>query len=72
MAQAQRSASTSVIVDAIRASGTVSRVGLTVTTGLTGATVSTVVRRLIDDGLVVETGRAESTGGKPRVGTERV
>ncbi|ACZ20964.1 transcriptional regulator/sugar kinase [Sanguibacter keddieii DSM 10542] len=67
MAQAQRSASTSVIVDAIRASGTVSRVGLTVTTGLTGATVSTVVRRLIDDGLVVETGRAESTGGKPRV-----
>lgn len=66
-AQAQRSASTSVIVDAIRASGTVSRVGLTVTTGLTGATVSTVVRRLIDDGLVVETGRAESTGGKPRV-----
>src|SRR5690606_38028505 len=26
-----------------------------------------VVRRLIDDGLVVETGRGESTGGKPRV-----
>lgn len=66
-AQAQRSASTAVIVDAIRAAGTVSRVGLTEITGLTGATVSTVVRRLIDAGLVVETGRAESTGGKPRV-----
>jgi predicted NBD/HSP70 family sugar kinase len=29
--------------------------------------VSTAVRRLIDDGLVLEVGRAESTGGKPRV-----
>lgn len=69
MAQAQRgaTASTSVVVDAIRAAGTISRVGLTGVTGLTGATVSTVVRRLIDDGLVVEIGRAESTGGKPRV-----
>lgn len=69
MAQAQRSAtaSTAVIVDALRAAGTISRVGLTDATGLTGATVSTVVRRLIDDGLVVEVGRAESTGGKPRV-----
>lgn len=69
MAHAQRSAtaSTAVIVDALRAAGTISRVGLTDATGLTGATVSTVVRRLIDDGLVVEVGRAESTGGKPRV-----
>lgn len=69
MAQAQRgsTASTSVVVDAIRAAGTISRVGITGVTGLTGATVSTVVRRLIDDGLVVEIGRAESTGGKPRV-----
>lgn len=69
MAQAQRgaTASTSAVVDAIRAAGTISRVGLTGVTGLTGATVSTVVRRLIDDGIVVEVGRAESTGGKPRV-----
>lgn len=69
MVQAQRgaTASTSAVVDAIRAAGTISRVGLTSVTGLTGATVSTVVRRLIDDGLVVEIGRAESTGGKPRV-----
>jgi predicted NBD/HSP70 family sugar kinase len=60
-------ASTSVVLDAIRAAGTISRVGLTRVTGLTGATVSTVVRRLLDDELVVEIGRAESTGGKPRV-----
>lgn len=60
-------ASTSVVLDAIRAAGTISRVGLTRATGLTGATVSTVVRKLIADELVVEIGRAESTGGKPRV-----
>ncbi len=59
--------SRSIVLDAIRAAGTVSRVGLTQRTGLTGATISTVVRRLINDGLVLETGRAESTGGKPRV-----
>ncbi len=59
--------SRSAILDAIRAAGTVSRVELTRATGLTAATVSTVVRRLIDDGLVVEVGRAESTGGKPRM-----
>lgn len=55
------------VIDVIRAAGTISRAGLIEQTGLTGATISTAVRRLIDDGLVVETGRAESTGGKPRV-----
>lgn len=55
------------VIDVIRAAGTISRSGLIEETGLTGATISTVVRRLIDDGLVLETGRAESTGGKPRV-----
>lgn len=59
--------SASVVLDAIRDAGTISRVGLTQATGLTGATVSTVVRKLLDDGLVVEIGRAESTGGKRRV-----
>jgi predicted NBD/HSP70 family sugar kinase len=54
------------VLDVVRAVGTISRVGLIEATGFTGATISTVVRRLIDDGLVVETGRAESTGGKPR------
>ncbi|ROS23703.1 ROK family transcriptional regulator [Cellulomonas sp. PhB150] len=55
------------LLDVIRGAGQISRVELTRATGLTGATVSTVVRRLIDDGLVVESGRAESTGGKPAV-----
>jgi predicted NBD/HSP70 family sugar kinase len=59
--------SRSAILDVIRAAGTISRVELVRATGLTGATVSTVVRRLINDGLVVEVGRAESTGGKPRM-----
>lgn len=60
-------ASTSAVLDAVRSAGTISRVGLARATGLTAATVSTVVRRLLDDELVVEIGRAESTGGKPRV-----
>ena len=55
------------ILDVIRGAGQISRVELTRQTGLTGATISTVVRRLIDDGLVVEIGHAESTGGKPAV-----
>ncbi|QFZ23046.1 ROK family transcriptional regulator [Saccharothrix syringae] len=55
------------VLDVIRAAGTISRVGLINATGFTGATISTVVRKLIDEGLVVETGRAESTGGKRRV-----
>ncbi|MCR6689323.1 ROK family transcriptional regulator [Cellulomonas sp.] len=64
---AAHASSRSAILDLIRAAGTISRVELTRVSGLTGATVSTVVRRLIDDGLVVEAGRAESTGGKPRM-----
>lgn len=59
-------ASQTAILDAIRSSRTVSRVELTRATGLTPATVSIVVRRLIDSGLVVEVGRGDSTGGKPR------
>ena len=55
------------LLDVIRALAQISRVELTRETGLTGATISTVVRRLIDDGLVVEIGHAESTGGKPAV-----
>ncbi|MHA3948280.1 ROK family transcriptional regulator [Cellulomonas bogoriensis] len=58
---------TAAVLDVIRACGTTSRADLVHVTGLTGATISTAVRRLIDDGLVIETGRAESTGGKPRV-----
>ncbi|MFI2710592.1 ROK family protein [Micromonospora sp. NPDC018662] len=55
------------MVDAIRAAGTISRVGLIKATGFTAPTISTLVRKLINEGLVVETGHAKSTGGKRRV-----
>jgi predicted NBD/HSP70 family sugar kinase len=55
------------VLDLVRAAGMISRVGLVNATGLTGGTISTVVRGLIDEGLVAETGHAESTGGKRRV-----
>lgn len=55
------------ILDLIRSAGPISRVELADRTGLTQATMSNVVRLLIDEGLVVESGRGASTGGKPRV-----
>lgn len=57
----------STIIDAIRAAGVVSRTGLVAATGLTGATVSKEVRALLDEGLLVETGNAPSTGGRSQV-----
>ncbi|MFI6070442.1 ROK family protein [Actinoplanes sp. NPDC051343] len=53
------------ILDVIRAAEPLSRVELAARTGLTEAAVSMTVRRLLDEGLVVETGRAP-TAGKPR------
>ena len=61
----RRPAARESILDAIRASEPLSRVELAAITGLTEAAVSMTVRRLLDEGLVVETGRAP-TGGKPR------
>ncbi|MFC4499579.1 MULTISPECIES: ROK family transcriptional regulator [Streptomyces] len=55
-----------VVLDAIRTRGTVSRVELAALTGLTNQTVSNVVRKLLDAGLVTETGHAPSSGGKRR------
>ena len=52
------------VFDLIRSRGPISRVVLAASTGLTQATMSYVVRELIEDGLVVETGHGESTGGK--------
>jgi predicted NBD/HSP70 family sugar kinase len=54
------------ILDLIRSARTISRVELAAATGLTGATISEVVRELMGDGLVVEAGRGAPTGGKPR------
>jgi predicted NBD/HSP70 family sugar kinase len=53
-------------VDLIRSSGPISRVELVKSTGLTQPTISTIVRRLIDDGVVRETGATVATRGKPR------
>lgn len=55
------------VLDLIRARGPISRRDLAEATGLTQATMSTVVRQLLDDGLVHETGRRESKGGRPLV-----
>ncbi len=56
-----------VVLDAIRRGGAVSRVELAGATRLTPQTMSNIVRELIDDGLVRETGNGPSTGGKRRV-----
>ncbi len=61
----RRTGAREAILDAIRTAEPLSRVELAGMTGLTEASVSTTVRRLLDEGLVVETGRIP-TGGKPR------
>src|ERR1700760_5043176 len=43
-----------------------SRQELSAATGLSTASVTNVVRELIDEGIVVETGLEESDGGRPR------
>jgi biotin operon repressor len=43
-----------------------SRPELSAATGLSPASVSNVVRDLIDDGIVVEAGSVDSDGGRPR------
>lgn len=59
--------SRAVVVDLIRSSGPISRVELTAATGLTQPSISLIVRKLLSDGIVRETGLTASTGGKPRV-----
>ncbi|WP_432498528.1 ROK family transcriptional regulator [Kineococcus auxinigenes] len=61
----RRSSARERVLDAIRAHEQLSRVEIAAITGLTEASISTTVRRLISDGLLVETGRIP-TGGKPR------
>ncbi|MFV0428739.1 MAG: ROK family protein [Arachnia sp.] len=55
------------VLDVVREQGQVSRVELAQATGLTQATISTVVRTLLDEGLLTESGAREFTGGKPRI-----
>ncbi|MEU4565373.1 ROK family transcriptional regulator [Micromonospora sp. NPDC023956] len=53
-------------LDMIRAARTISRVELAAGLGLTSPAVTRIVRDLLVEGLVRETGRGPSTGGKPR------
>src|SRR4029450_4794491 len=55
---------TGMIFDLIRSAGTVSRVELAGRSGLTEASVSRIVKQLLADGVVAETGHGVSTGGK--------
>jgi predicted NBD/HSP70 family sugar kinase len=56
----------SAILDLIRSSGVVSRIELADRSGLTGASISRIVKQLLLDGLIVETGLGDRTGGKRR------
>lgn len=58
--------SRALVVDLIRSSGPISRTELTQVTGLTQPAISVIVRKLMNDGVIAETGSAPSTGGKPR------
>lgn len=66
----RRTSSKGRTLDLIRSAGPISRVELAEMTGLTQATISTIVRELLADGVISETGRGESTGGKPRMHLE--
>ncbi|MCJ1688353.1 ROK family transcriptional regulator [Rathayibacter sp. VKM Ac-2927] len=52
------------LLDLIRSGGSISRVELAVRSGLTEASVSRIVKQLLSDGVIAETGRGVSTGGK--------
>lgn len=56
-----------IVLEAIRVVDGVSRVEIAENTGLTAQTVSNIVKRLIDRGLVVEADKVVSGGGKPRI-----
>jgi predicted NBD/HSP70 family sugar kinase len=55
------------VLDLIRTLGPISRTDLAAETGLTAATMSNVVRQLLDEGLIHETGLGRPNGGRPVV-----
>ena len=55
------------VLEIIRVDSEVSRVEISEKTGLTAQTISNIVRRLLDEGLIVEAGKGPTDGsGKPR------
>jgi predicted NBD/HSP70 family sugar kinase len=58
--------SRALVVDVVRSATTISRVELAELTGLTQPSISNIVRDLIADGVIHETGSAGSIRGKPR------
>lgn len=58
--------SRALVVDLIRSAGPISRTELTTATGLTQPAISLIVRKLLDDEVIIEAGTVPSTGGKPR------
>src|SRR5580692_113211 len=55
-----------VVLNSVQAADGISRVEIAKQTGLTAQTVSVIVRRLIEQGIVQESGSSPSAGGKPR------
>jgi predicted NBD/HSP70 family sugar kinase len=55
------------VLDTIRNRGSVSRVELSRLTGLTRSTCSLICDRMIRQGVVLETGKGGSTGGRPMI-----
>ncbi|MEU4236090.1 ROK family transcriptional regulator [Actinoplanes sp. NPDC026619] len=58
--------SRALVVDVVRSATAISRVELAELTGLTQPSISNIVRELIADGVIHETGSADSIRGKPR------
>ncbi|PNU02245.1 ROK family transcriptional regulator [Novosphingobium guangzhouense] len=56
-----------VVLQAIRTIGEATRVELCRTTGLTAPTIANITRRLIDAGLIKETGRLQGARGQPAI-----
>ncbi|WP_394619604.1 ROK family protein [Lentzea sp. JNUCC 0626] len=57
----------SVLLTALFLDGPLSRQQLSLATGLSPATASTITGELLDEGLLVEAGSVDSDGGRPRV-----
>src|SRR3954451_8848659 len=63
---AVRPSTPGLLLDLVRTAGTISRVELAQSTGLTAGTITHIVRKLIHGGLLHEVGRVQSARGTPR------